>query len=73
MKLLFDENLSPRLVNALADVFPDLSAVQRLGWMSYSMRDKYQSHHQSDQAQKETDRNQPPPLKPGIRKHWLIG
>jgi len=23
MKLLFDENLSPRLVSALADVFPE--------------------------------------------------
>jgi predicted nuclease of predicted toxin-antitoxin system len=31
MKLLFDENLSPRLVNALADVYPDSAHVQRVG------------------------------------------
>jgi predicted nuclease of predicted toxin-antitoxin system len=31
MKLLFDENLSPRLVAALADVFPDSAHVDRLG------------------------------------------
>ena len=27
MKLLFDQNLSPRLINTLADVFPDSSHV----------------------------------------------
>lgn len=27
MKLLFDENLSPRLVNLLADIFPDSTHV----------------------------------------------
>ena len=31
MKLLFDQNLSPRLVNRLADVFPDASHVQAEG------------------------------------------
>lgn len=31
MKLLFDENLSPRLVSKLADVFPDSAHVDRIG------------------------------------------
>lgn len=31
MKLLFDENLSPRLVPALADLYPDSAHVDRLG------------------------------------------
>lgn len=31
MKLLFDENLSPKMVMALADVFPDSAHVDRLG------------------------------------------
>ena len=31
MKLLFDENLSPKLVMALADVFPNSAHVDRLG------------------------------------------
>lgn len=31
MKLLFDENLSPRLVSALADEFPDSAHVDRVG------------------------------------------
>lgn len=31
MKLLFDENLSPKLVYALADIFPDSAHVDRLG------------------------------------------
>ena len=31
MKLLFDENLSPRLVPALADLFPDSAHVDLLG------------------------------------------
>ena len=31
MKLLFDENLSPRLVAALADAFPDSAHVDRVG------------------------------------------
>ena len=30
MKLLFDENLSPRLVPALADLFPESAHVDRL-------------------------------------------
>ena len=28
MKLLFDQNLSPKLMNLLADLFPDSSHVQ---------------------------------------------
>jgi predicted nuclease of predicted toxin-antitoxin system len=31
MKLLFDENLSPKLVEALADIFPDSTHVDRIG------------------------------------------
>jgi predicted nuclease of predicted toxin-antitoxin system len=31
MKLLFDENLSPKLVQALADIFPNSAHVDRLG------------------------------------------
>jgi predicted nuclease of predicted toxin-antitoxin system len=31
MKLLFDQNLSPKLVNRLADLFPASSHVQSLG------------------------------------------
>lgn len=31
MKLLFDENLSPRLVPVLADIFPESAHVDRLG------------------------------------------
>ncbi len=31
MKLLFDENLSPKMVIALADVFPDSAHVDRIG------------------------------------------
>lgn len=31
MKLLFDENLSPRLVDALADIFPESEHVNRVG------------------------------------------
>ncbi|WP_411727342.1 DUF5615 family PIN-like protein [Methyloglobulus sp.] len=31
MKLLFDENLSPKLVNLLADIFPDSVHVDRVG------------------------------------------
>ena len=31
MKLLFDENLSPRLVGALADVYPDSAHVHQCG------------------------------------------
>ena len=31
MKLLFDENLSPQLVAALSDIFPESAHVDRLG------------------------------------------
>ncbi len=31
MKLLFDENLSPKLVTALSDVFPESAHVDRIG------------------------------------------
>jgi predicted nuclease of predicted toxin-antitoxin system len=32
MKLLFDENLSPKLVQTLADIFPDSAHVDRIGF-----------------------------------------
>jgi len=31
MKLLFDENLSPKLVTVLADIFPESVHVDRIG------------------------------------------
>jgi predicted nuclease of predicted toxin-antitoxin system len=31
MKLLYDENLSPKMVIALADVFPESAHVDRIG------------------------------------------
>jgi len=31
MKLLFDENISPKMVSVLADVFPDSAHVDRMG------------------------------------------
>jgi predicted nuclease of predicted toxin-antitoxin system len=36
MKLLFDENLSPKLVEMLADVYPDSAQVDRVGMGSAS-------------------------------------
>ena len=35
MKLLFDENLSPRLAARLADIFPDSSQVSLMGLEGY--------------------------------------
>ena len=32
MKLMFDENLSPKLVQALTDIFPDSAHVDRIGF-----------------------------------------
>jgi predicted nuclease of predicted toxin-antitoxin system len=34
MKLLFDENLSPKLVRLLADIFPDSTHVREIGLKS---------------------------------------
>jgi predicted nuclease of predicted toxin-antitoxin system len=35
MKLLFDENLSPKLVAALADIFPNSAHVHEIGlWVA---------------------------------------
>ena len=36
MKLLFDENLSPRLVDLLSDIFPDSTHVRNVGLASAS-------------------------------------
>ena len=35
MKLLFDENLSPRLVGRLADLFPNSSQISQIGLEGY--------------------------------------
>ena len=42
MKLLFDENLSPKLVAALADIFPDSAHVDRVGLGSESDNDVWE-------------------------------
>lgn len=42
MKLLFDENLSPKLVANLSDVFPDSAHVSRLGLGSASDREVWE-------------------------------
>ncbi len=39
MKLLFDHNLSPRLVNRLTDIFPDSNHVDNLGLAQVDDRD----------------------------------
>lgn len=39
MKLLFDENLTPRLARTLADIFPDSAHVRDLGMMRASDRE----------------------------------
>ena len=42
MRLLFDENLSPKLVVVLADVFPDSAHVDRVGLGSASDNDVWE-------------------------------
>ncbi len=42
MRLLFDENLSPKLVSALADIFPDSAHVDRVGLGSESDSDVWE-------------------------------
>ena len=42
MKLLYDENLSPKLVVALADIFPDSVHVARMGLGSGSDNDVWE-------------------------------
>ena len=43
MKLLFDHNLSPKLVNRLADLFPDSSHVKGVG-LDYASDDQVREH-----------------------------
>ncbi len=42
MKVLFDQNLSPKLVNRLADLLPDSSHVQSVGLGSASDEDVWE-------------------------------
>ncbi|CAG7856757.1 hypothetical protein MCAMS1_01369 [biofilm metagenome] len=42
MKLLFDENLSPKLVEALADIFPGSTHVDRIGLGSSTDNDVWE-------------------------------
>lgn len=46
MKLLFDENLSPKLVPALADLFPDSKHVDRVGLGTASDNEVWEYAHQ---------------------------
>ena len=39
MRLLFDQNVAPRLVEALSDLFPDSTHVRRLGMAEASDRE----------------------------------
>lgn len=57
MRLLFDENLSPKLVAALADVFPDSAHVDRVGLGSESDNDvwEYTKAHGFILASKDSD------------------
>lgn len=43
MKLLFDQNLSPRLVKSLADIYPDSNHVYLLGIDRVRDRERYGS------------------------------
>lgn len=47
MKLLFDENLSPKLVSALADIFPGSSHVDRIGLGSADDNQVWDYAHQN--------------------------
>lgn len=47
MKLLFDQNLSPRLVQSLADLFPDSAHVQSVG-LATASDDAVWVHAKSD-------------------------
>lgn len=46
MKLLFDENLSPKLVAALADLFPDSQHVDRIGLGGATDNEVWEHAHQ---------------------------
>ncbi len=48
MKLLFDENLSPKLIALLVDVFPDCAHVDRIGLGSESDNDIWSYAQQND-------------------------
>jgi predicted nuclease of predicted toxin-antitoxin system len=50
MKLLFDENLSPKLVAALADKFPDSCHVDRVGLGGADDNQVWEYAHQHDFA-----------------------
>lgn len=48
MKLLFDENLSPKLIALLTDLFPDCAHVDRIGLGSESDNDIWSYAQQND-------------------------
>lgn len=48
MKLLFDENLSPRLASLLSDLFPDSSHVHSLGFGETADADIYEFAREYD-------------------------
>lgn len=48
MKLLFDQNLSPRLVNRLADLYPDSQHVSLIGLDQADDRALWEYAHQND-------------------------
>lgn len=57
MKLLLDENLSPKLVATLADIFPDSAHVHRLGLGSAADREvwDYAREHGYTLVSKDSD------------------
>lgn len=57
MKLLFDENLSPKLVDTLADLYPDSAHVDRLGLGGASDTEvwEYAKKHGFTLASKDSD------------------
>ena len=57
MRLLYDENLSPKLVAALADIFPDSAHVDRIGLGGESDNDvwEYAKTHRFILVSKDSD------------------
>ena len=59
MRLLFDHNLSPRLIRLLADVYPECSHVQDLGMDKASDSEvwNYAAEHEYTIVSKDADRS----------------
>lgn len=60
MKLLFDHNLSPRLVQRLADLFPESTHIYTIGLEQVSDREvwDYAQHHGFTIVTKDSDYNE---------------